>query len=118
MSDTVETVDVAHIRYDARGLVPVVVQQFDSGEVLMVAWMNAETVRLTLDEGRTVFWSRSRGEIWRKGETSGHVQRLVSLDMDCDGDTLLARVDQTGAACHTGTRTCFTGRRLWERDEV
>lgn len=118
MSDTVETVDVAHIRYDARGLVPVVVQQFDSGEVLMVAWMNAETVRLTLDEGRTVFWSRSRGEIWRKGETSGHVQRLVSLDMDCDGDTLLARVDQTGAACHTGTRTCFTGRRLWERDEA
>ncbi|KAB1646398.1 MULTISPECIES: phosphoribosyl-AMP cyclohydrolase [unclassified Pseudoclavibacter] len=112
---TMTTLD--DIRYNDQGLVPVVVQQYDSGEVLMMAWMNAETVRLTMVEGRTVFWSRSRQQIWRKGETSGHTQRLVSLDADCDGDTLLARVDQIGAACHTGTRTCFTGRRLWSEIE-
>lgn len=104
--------------YNADGLVPVIVQQHDTGEVLMMAWMNAETVRLTLAEGRTVFWSRSRQEIWRKGETSGHTQRLVSLAVDCDADTLLARVDQVGAACHTGTRTCFTDRLVWAAVEA
>ena len=98
---------IAAIRFDANGLVPVIAQQHDTGEVLMMAWMNAETVRETLQTGRVCYWSRSRGGPWRKGETSGQVQRLVDLRLDCDGDTLLALVDQTGVACHTGRRSCF-----------
>ena len=92
---------------DAAGLVPAVVQQHDTGEVLMVGWMDDEALHRTLTSGRTTFWSRSRQEYWRKGDTSGHVQRVVSVALDCDGDTLLVRVDQTGPACHTGTHTCF-----------
>jgi phosphoribosyl-AMP cyclohydrolase len=99
--------DPAALRYDANGLIPAVAQQHDTGEVLMLAWMNAEAVALTLAEGRVVYWSRSRRAFWRKGETSGHVQRLVELRIDCDGDALLLRVDQTGPACHTGRRSCF-----------
>ncbi len=95
------------IRYDANGLVPAIAQQHDTGEVLMMAWMNAASLAETLATGRVCYWSRSRGALWRKGETSGQTQRLVDLRIDCDGDTLLLMVDQTGAACHTGQRSCF-----------
>lgn len=99
---------LAQVRYGADGLVPAIVQDASTGEVLMMAWMTAETLRLTLAEGRTVFWSRSRQEVWRKGETSGEVQLVRSAHYDCDGDTLLFVVDQQGGgACHTGNRTCF-----------
>lgn len=99
---------LAQVRYDADGLVPAIVQDASTGEVLMMAWMTADTLRLTLAEGRTVFWSRSRREVWRKGETSGEVQLVRSAHYDCDGDTLLFVVDQQGGgACHTGNRTCF-----------
>lgn len=95
------------IRFDGHGLVTCVAQQHDTGEVLMVAWMNRAAVAETLTTGTVCYWSRSRGALWRKGETSGQVQRLVDLRLDCDGDTVLALVDQTGVACHTGRRTCF-----------
>lgn len=99
---------LAQVTYDADGLVPAIVQDEASGQVLMMAWMTAETLRLTLDEGRTVFWSRSRQEVWRKGDTSGEVQVVRRAYYDCDGDTLLFVVDQQGGgACHTGNRTCF-----------
>ena len=98
---------IDELSFDGRGLVPCVVQQHDTGEVLMVAWMNAESLRLTLETGTTWFWSRSRQELWNKGATSGNMQRLVSIAADCDGDTLLARVDSPGSACHTGSRSCF-----------
>lgn len=100
--------ELARISYDADGLVPAIVQDATTREVLMMAWMSEETLRLTLAEGRTVFWSRSRQEVWRKGETSGEVQLVRSAAYDCDGDTLLFLVDQQGGgACHTGNRTCF-----------
>ncbi len=95
------------LRFDAAGLVAAVAQQHDTGEVLMLAWMNREAVRQTLATGNAVYWSRSRQALWRKGETSGQVQRVVSLRLDCDGDAVLLRVDQTGVACHTGRRSCF-----------
>jgi phosphoribosyl-AMP cyclohydrolase len=98
---------LAAISFDVNGLVPAVAQQHDSGEVLMMAWMNAEAVRETLATGRVCYFSRSRGKLWRKGESSGQTQHLRELRVDCDGDTLLLLVDQTGVACHTGTRTCF-----------
>jgi len=99
---------LAQVRYDANGLVPAIVQDHATGEVLMMAWMNEETLRLSLAEGRTVFWSRSRREVWRKGETSGDVQLVRAAYYDCDGDTLLFLVDQQGTgACHTGERSCF-----------
>ncbi|HXP31629.1 MAG TPA: phosphoribosyl-AMP cyclohydrolase [Stellaceae bacterium] len=98
---------LAALSFDADGLVAAVAQQHDSGEVLMLAWMNREAVRETLTTGRVCYWSRSRQALWRKGESSGHVQRLVELRVDCDGDAVLLRVDQTGAACHTGQRSCF-----------
>jgi phosphoribosyl-AMP cyclohydrolase len=93
-------------RNDA-GLVPAIVQQHDTGEVLMLAWMNDEALRLTLTTGRGTYFSRSRGRLWTKGETSGHHQYVKSVALDCDGDTLLVRVDQVGPACHTGARSCF-----------
>jgi phosphoribosyl-AMP cyclohydrolase len=102
---------ITDVHFDDRGLVPVVVQQHDTGEVLMLAYMNDEAIRRTLDEGRAVYWSRSRQEYWRKGDTSGNTQRVISLHTDCDGDTLLLRVDQTGPACHTGTHSCFDDER-------
>jgi len=95
------------IRFDLRGLVPAIAQQHDTGEVLMLAWMNREAVEESLATGRACYFSRSRNRLWRKGETSGQVQRLVDLRLDCDGDTLLLLVDQTGVACHTGRRNCF-----------
>jgi phosphoribosyl-AMP cyclohydrolase len=95
------------IRFDANGLVACIAQQHDSGEVLMMAWMNRDAVAETLATGRVCYWSRSRRGLWRKGETSGQVQRLVELRLDCDGDTLLALIDQIGVACHTGRRNCF-----------
>lgn len=95
------------LRRDAAGLVCAVVQQHDTGDVLMVGWMDDEALHRTLTTGRVTFWSRSRQEYWRKGDTSGHVQHVRSVQLDCDGDALLVRVDQVGAACHTGTRTCF-----------
>ena len=95
------------VRFDGRGLVATVAQQHDSGEVLMLAWMNRDAVAETLATGRVCYWSRSRGALWRKGETSGQVQRLVEMRLDCDGDALLLLVDQTGVACHTGRRSCF-----------
>ena len=95
------------IAFDANGLVPAIAQQHDTGEVLMLAWMNADAVRETLETGRACYWSRSRGSLWRKGETSGQAQRLVEMRVDCDNDCLLLLVDQTGVACHTGRRSCF-----------
>ena len=95
------------VDFSAAGLVSVIAQQYDSGEVLMLAWMNVEAVRETLATGRVCYFSRSRERLWRKGEQSGQVQRLIELRVDCDGDTLLALVDQTGVACHTGRRSCF-----------
>ena len=95
------------ICFDANGLVPAIAQQHDTGEVLMMAWMNADAVRETLATGRVCYFSRSRGKLWRKGETSGQTQALRELRVDCDGDTLLLLVDQVGVACHTGRRNCF-----------
>ncbi|MEO1329103.1 MAG: phosphoribosyl-AMP cyclohydrolase [Pseudomonadota bacterium] len=95
------------LRYNADGLIPAIAQQHDTGEVLMLAWMNRASIERTLAEGRVVYWSRSRQAFWAKGETSGHVQRLVELRYDCDQDALLLLVDQTGPACHTLRRSCF-----------
>lgn len=97
----------ARLTRDAAGLVAAVVQQHDTGDVLMVGWMDDEALARTLTSGRVTFWSRSRQEYWRKGDTSGHAQYVKSVSLDCDGDALLVRVDQVGAACHTGAHTCF-----------
>ena len=118
MTDTHSTIDydntdeldpriAARLKRDARGLVAAVIQQYDTHEVLMVGYMNDEALRRTLTTGRVTFWSRSRQEYWRKGDTSGHVQYVKSLALDCDGDAILVQVDQVGAACHTGKRSCF-----------
>ena len=98
---------LAAIKTDASGLIPAIAQQHDTGEVLMMAWMNAESLAETLSTGRVCYYSRSRKALWRKGETSGQVQMLVDLRLDCDGDTILLLVDQQGVACHTGRRNCF-----------
>ncbi|MGE5475316.1 MAG: phosphoribosyl-AMP cyclohydrolase [Bacteroidales bacterium] len=98
---------LAAISFNADGLVPAIAQQYDTGEVLMMAWMNREAVAETLATGRVCYWSRSRKGLWRKGETSGQQQRLKEFLIDCDGDTILLKVDQDGVACHTGRRTCF-----------
>ncbi len=104
----------ARLKRDAQGLVAAVVQQHDTGEVLMVGWMDDEALHRTLTTGRTTFWSRSRRELWVKGETSGHRQHVKEVRLDCDGDTLLVKVDQEGVACHTGDRTCFDADVLLE----
>jgi phosphoribosyl-ATP pyrophosphohydrolase/phosphoribosyl-AMP cyclohydrolase len=98
---------LAVVRYDAAGLIPAIIQDAATGQVLMMAWMNAESLRRTLASGETVFWSRSRQEFWHKGATSGNTQRVVDLRVDCDGDTLLILVDAAGPACHTGAVSCF-----------
>ncbi len=105
VSPIAQTVQRLHFGPD--GLLPAIAQQWDTGEVLMLAWMNAEAVARTLTTGRVTYWSRSRAAFWVKGETSGHVQRLVEMRLDCDRDCLLLRVEQTGPACHTGRRSCF-----------
>ncbi|MCW2287609.1 phosphoribosyl-AMP cyclohydrolase [Leucobacter luti] len=102
----------ADVKFGQDGLLPAVIQDDVSGDVLMLAWMDHEALRRTLTTGRVTFWSRSRGEYWRKGDTSGHRQYVRSVALDCDGDTVLVRVEQIGAACHTGTRTCFSGREV------
>ena len=103
--------DVAGVlQFDAEGLIPAIAQQHDTGQVLMLAWMNREAVEETLATGRVCYWSRSRRRLWRKGETSGQWQRLVEMRLDCDNDALLLKVDQQGVACHTGRRTCFFHR--------
>jgi phosphoribosyl-AMP cyclohydrolase len=99
--------DAARLKYDANGLIPCIAQDHATGEVLMMAWMNVASVRQTLETGRVTYWSRSRAAFWVKGETSGHVQRLVELRVDCDSDCLLVLVEQTGPACHTNRRSCF-----------
>ena len=98
---------IREIKYDANGLVPAIVQDAETHEVLMLAYMNAESLKLTLETGETWFWSRSRSELWHKGATSGNVQHVVEVRVDCDADTLLGLVNPAGAACHTGERTCF-----------
>ncbi|MFC6713963.1 phosphoribosyl-AMP cyclohydrolase [Branchiibius cervicis] len=108
MSSATLPSDIADLlKRDEHGLVAAIIQQHDTGEVLMLGWMDDEALSRTLTEGRVTFWSRSRSEYWRKGDTSGHEQHVKSVAVDCDGDALLVRVDQIGAACHTGNRTCF-----------
>ena len=110
MRDTIGSA-LAEIKFGADGLVPAIAQQHDTGEILMMAWMNRDAVRTSLTEGRACYWSRSRAQLWRKGETSGQVQHLRELRLDCDGDAVLLLVDQHGVACHTGRRSCFF--RAW-----
>jgi len=101
---------LAAVVFDDAGLVPVVAQDRKSGAVLMLAWMNRDTLETTLKTSEVTYWSRSRGEVWRKGATSGHTQKLIEATLDCDGDALLLKVDQTGPACHTGSPVCFFRR--------
>ena len=98
---------ISTLTFDQNGLIPAIAQQYNTGEVLMMAWMNKESISTTLQENRMVYWSRSRQNLWRKGDTSGQIQKLIEFRWDCDTDTLLLQVDQTGVACHTGRRTCF-----------
>ena len=109
---------IAALRWNDAGLVPAIAQDAESGDVLMLAWMNEAALRETLTTGRACYWSRSRAAFWRKGETSGHVQQIREVRVDCDGDTILLLVDQTGAACHTGRRHCFYLRLDGDRAEV
>jgi len=102
-----EPVTIANLAFDLNGLIPAIVQQYDTKEVLMMAWMNAESIALTIATGQTWFWSRSRGELWNKGATSGNTQRVIAVSIDCDEDCLLVTVDSPGPACHTGNHTCF-----------
>jgi len=112
MTDTIERA-LSEIKFGPDGLVPAIAQQHDTGEILMMAWMDREAVRASLTEGRVCYWSRSRARLWRKGETSGQVQLLRELRVDCDGDAVLLLVDQQGVACHTGRRSCFF--RAWRK---
>lgn len=107
MSNDITEKIVSELAFDDDGLIPAIAQQADTGEVLMMAWMNADAVRETLVTGRVCYWSRSRGALWRKGETSGQIQELREFRWDCDSDTVLLQVEQTGVACHTGRRSCF-----------
>lgn len=101
------TFNIEDLKFDDRGLIPAIAQESETGEVLMLAWMNAESIRETIETGRVVYWSRSRANFWRKGDTSGHIQRLVDLRFDCDRDCILLIVEQVGAACHTFRKSCF-----------
>ena len=96
-----------NLKFDERGLIPTIVQDAENGQVLMMAWMNAESLQRTQETGETWFWSRSRGELWHKGGTSGNVQKVIEIRYDCDADALLVKVEQTGVACHTGAWSCF-----------
>ena len=112
MNSALDPAIAARLKRDAAGLVAAVAQQYDTGEVLMVGWMDDEALHRTLTTGRVTYWSRSRQEYWVKGDTSGHLQWVNSVALDCDGDTVLVKVDQVGAACHTGDRTCFDAGEL------
>ena len=116
MANAENTIDISMVKFDEKGLVPAVVQE-ENGQVLMLAYMNEESLKKTLETGYTWFFSRSRQKLWQKGETSGNVQKVKEISYDCDGDTLLVRVHQTGVACHTGTYTCFSGRKLMGGEE-
>jgi phosphoribosyl-AMP cyclohydrolase len=119
LGDALPWADVrASLKLTADGLIPAIAQQHDTGEVLMMAWMNLESLDETVATGRVCYWSRSRGKLWRKGESSGQVQHLQEMRFDCDGDTLLLLVDQTGPACHTGRRNCFYNALRGDRVEV
>lgn len=107
---------IDNVAFNSDGLVPAIVQSSQNGRVLMLAWMNAEALAMTIESGETVFWSRSRRELWHKGETSGHVQKVVSIEMDCDSDALLIKVEEAGPACHNGTESCFDTTLLLNRD--
>lgn len=107
MTPTIETTDQLSVRYNAEGLIPAVAQDVGTGKVLMLAWMNAEALAATLASGRATYWSRSRQALWRKGDTSGHTQKVVRVLIDCDQDALLLLVEQCGPACHTGAQDCF-----------
>lgn len=107
MSDNLIDTVLSQLSFNSDGLVPAIAQQFDTGEVLMMAWMNADAVRETIENGRVCYWSRSRQALWRKGESSGQTQSLKEFRWDCDNDTILMQVDQIGVACHTGRRNCF-----------
>ena len=102
-----ETVSIQRLRFDTNGLIPAIVQDADTNQVLMMAYMNAESLQLTLETNETFFWSRSRQELWHKGATSGNIQNVIEVKVDCDADTLLIRVDPSGPACHTGEQSCF-----------
>ena len=110
--------DINQLKFDEKGLIPAIVQDAISGRVLTVAYMNRESLAITMEKGLTCFWSRSRRELWLKGETSGNVQHVVSITPDCDGDALLVKVEKEGPACHTGTDSCFDGEALYESDEL
>lgn len=111
-TEAISTEDfLAAVAFNADGLVPVIAQDAVNGDVLMMAWMNRETLAETLKTGQVTYWSRSRKSVWRKGETSGHTQKLIEAYVDCDGDTLLMKIEQTGPACHTGARSCFYRHR-------
>lgn len=113
MPQTLLPTDVREkVTFDAAGLLPAIAQDAETGQVLMLAWMNEEALAATLSSGRATYWSRSRHQVWRKGDTSGHIQKVRGVALDCDGDTVLLTVEQTGPACHTGTPTCFWGRDL------
>lgn len=105
-----ETVSIPNLRFDANGLIPAIIQNAETGQVLMMAYMNAESLRLTFEKGETVFWSRSRQELWHKGATSGNIQKVIAIRVDCDEDTLLIQVQPMGPACHTGEVSCFYRR--------
>ena len=109
---------VAHLQFNSDGLIPVIAQQFDTKEVLMMAWMNKESLLKSLETGDMWYWSRSRQAYWRKGESSGHVQKLKRMRIDCDGDTILCYVDQLGPACHTNRRSCFYALADLEQQEL
>lgn len=109
-------IDITKVKFDEKGLVPAIIQE-ENGQVLMLAYMNKESLQKTVDTGYTWFYSRSRSALWNKGETSGNKQRVKEIYYDCDGDTLLVTVHQTGVACHTGTYTCFSGRKLYHESE-
>jgi len=105
--------DIAALKFDSNGLIAAIVQSAESKRVLMMAWMNAESLALTLERGETVFWSRSRGELWHKGATSGNTQLVRSIELDCDADVLLIQVTENGPACHNGTESCFDTKTIY-----
>ena len=113
-----ESVQLLNLKLDANGLIPAIIQDDVNDQVLMMAYMSLESLSISIAEQRTCFWSRSRQELWRKGDTSGHIQLIKSIALDCDNDTLLVRVEQSGAACHNGTRSCFIKIGLYSSDGV